>query len=82
MPRGEAVVGRSRRRRRSPGTSDGPAADAALGSRRDMPGIVNGALVPFRATQSSFYMYVAFWIKKSSWSAKPWSRIPQATRVI
>src|SRR5262252_3542790 len=37
------------------------------------------ALVPFRVTQPSFYIYAAFCIKKSSWSAKPWSRIPQAT---
>jgi hypothetical protein len=37
------------------------------------------ALVPFRVTQASFYIYAAFWIRKSAWSAKPWSRIPQAT---
>ena len=37
------------------------------------------ALVPLRVTQSSFYIYAVFCIKKSSWSAKPWSRIPKAT---
>jgi hypothetical protein len=37
------------------------------------------ALVPFRVIRSSFYIYAVFCIKKSSWSAKPWSRIPQAT---
>ena len=39
----------------------------------------NGALVPFRVTQPSFCIYAAFCIKKISWSAKPWSRIPRAT---
>src|SRR4030095_5515184 len=46
--------------------------------RRSIP-TAKGTLVPFHVTQYSFCIYAAFWIKKSSWSAKPWSRIPQAT---